>query len=39
MKTVLHAAILTLGVLALMAAWLGYQGALLGVLLALTFCQ
>lgn len=39
MRTLLHAAIVALALGVAVAAWAGYQGPLLGILLALNFCQ
>lgn len=39
MKTAIRAVVLALGTGALVAAWFGYQGPLLGIFLALDFCQ
>lgn len=39
MRRLLHAAILALGLGAVVAAWNGYQGPLLGILLEMNFCQ
>lgn len=39
MRTLLHAVIVALGLGVAVAAWAGYQGPLLGILLAMDFCQ
>lgn len=39
MKTLLRAVIVALGLGVAVAAWSGYQGPLLGILLASAFCQ
>lgn len=39
MRTLLHAVIVALGLSVAAAAWSGYRGPLLGILLALDFCQ
>lgn len=39
MRTLFHAVILALGLSVAVAAWSGYQGPLLGIVLTLDFCQ